>query len=127
MSDWLGPRSTRLLVVAAALAVVAGCENKSGGSAAADRGKLQFVASCATCHGPEGGGVKGLGKSLIVSSYVKQHSDDELVAMIDKGREGGDPLNTTGVTMPPKGGNAALTEADLRDVVSFLRTINKVD
>jgi mono/diheme cytochrome c family protein len=33
-------------------------------------GKQIFLTLCATCHGPEGGGVKGLGKNLVTSEYV---------------------------------------------------------
>ncbi len=122
-------RSTRLarLAVFGVLAVAAACQSKSETSEAASRGNVQYVASCSTCHGPEGNGVKGLGKSLITSTYVKQHSNEELAAMIQTGREADHPLNSTGVVMPPKGGNAALTDADLLDIVFFLRTINKVD
>ena len=36
-----------------------------------------------------------------------------------------DPANTTGVAMPPKGGNPALKEADLADIVAYLRTLEK--
>jgi disulfide bond formation protein DsbB len=86
-------------------------------------GKQIFLTLCATCHGPEGGGVKGLGKNLITSEYVHKASDEQLVAMIEKGRDAKDPLNTTGIAMPPKGGNAGLTTKDIQDVVAFVRTL----
>jgi hypothetical protein len=56
---------------------------------------------------------------------VRKASDDQLVDLLHKGREAKDPLNTTGVLMPPKGGNPALTEKDLHDVVLYVRTLNK--
>ncbi|WP_448601203.1 hypothetical protein [Thermoflexus hugenholtzii] len=43
---------------------------------------------------------------------------------IKKGRPATDPANTTGVDMPPKGGNPALTDQDLADIIAFLRTFN---
>ena len=52
-------------------------------------------------------------------------TDDELVAFIKVGRDPSDPLNTTGVAMPPKAGNPALTDDDLYDVVAFVRTLQK--
>jgi mono/diheme cytochrome c family protein len=86
-------------------------------------GKQIFLTLCATCHGPEGAGVKGLGKNLVTSEYVHKASDQQLVEMIEKGRDAKDPLNTTGIAMPPKGGNAALTTKDIQDVIAFVRTL----
>jgi len=86
-------------------------------------GKQIFLTLCATCHGPEGTGVKGLGKNLVTSEYVHKATDEQLVEMIEKGRDAKDPLNTTGIAMPPKGGNAALTTKDIQDVVAYVRTL----
>jgi disulfide bond formation protein DsbB len=41
------------------------------------------------------------------------------------GRPATDPLNPTGVDMPPRGGNPALTDDDLVDIVAFLRSIHE--
>src|SRR5947208_15585686 len=60
-------------------------------------GEQIFMTTCATCHGTDGTGVKGLGKGLVGSEYVHKASDDQLVQMIMKGRDAKDPLNTTGV------------------------------
>jgi len=101
---------------------------EGGGQSAAgdvEHGKQVFTTTCATCHATDGTGVKGLGKSLVASEYVRKSSDDQLVEMISRGRDAKDPLNTTGVAMPPNGGNAALVDKDLRDVVAFLRGLNK--
>ena len=85
------------------------------------RGKAAFAASCSACHTPDGGAKPGLGKDMIHSEFTAGISDDELVAFITTGRDAGDPLNTTGVGMPAKGGNPALSEKDLRDLVAFIR------
>ena len=39
------------------------------------------------------------------------------------GRPADDPANTTGVAMLPKGGNPSLTDADLTDIVHFLKSL----
>ena len=86
-------------------------------------GKQIFTTLCATCHAADGTGVKGLGKSLVTSEYVHKASDDQLVELVERGRDAKDPLNSTGIAMPPKGGNAALTTKDIQDVVAYVRTL----
>jgi mono/diheme cytochrome c family protein len=109
--------------------MLAGCQKSEDAGVAKTatgdtaHGKQIFLTLCATCHGPEGGGVKGLGKNLVTSEYVHKASDDRLVELIEKGRDAKDPLNTTGIAMPPKGGNAGLTTKDIQDVVAFVRTL----
>jgi len=88
-------------------------------------GKQIFLTLCATCHGPEGTGVKGLGKNLVTSEYVHKASDERLVEMIDKGRDAKDPLNTTGIAMPPKGGNASLSDGDVSAAVDYMVSQSK--
>jgi disulfide bond formation protein DsbB len=90
-----------------------------------EKGKTLFATTCAACHGPAGEGVKGLGKDMTTSEFIAGLSDAELMTFIETGRPIGDPLNTTGVDMPPKGGNPALTDAQLVDIIAFIRTIHK--
>ncbi len=61
-----------------------------------------------------------LGKPLVGSPMLNL-SDSELVTFLIKGRDSSDKDNTTGVPMPPKGGNPDLTETDLLNVVAYLR------
>jgi mono/diheme cytochrome c family protein len=89
------------------------------------KGKELFATSCSACHGPAGEGVQGLGKDMTTSDFVAGLSDAELLAFIKQGRPIGDSLNTTGVDMPPKGGNPALTDEQLTDIVAFMRSIHK--
>lgn len=91
---------------------------------AANGGKI-FSTACVACHGPEGKGVQGLGKDLTTSEWVAQQSDEQLVEFIKKGRDASDPLNTTGVAMPPKGGNPAMSDQDIADIVAFVRSIHQ--
>ncbi|MEA2624925.1 MAG: hypothetical protein QOD06_970 [Candidatus Binatota bacterium] len=127
---WLTPGMLIAVVFSTVVACQSGTETSGGsGSAAAggggdaEKGKQAFMSTCATCHGLDAAGVKGLGKSLKQNDFVKQSSDDQLIAMIKEGRAADDPKNTTGVMMPPKGGNPGLTDDDLRNVIAYLRTL----
>lgn len=91
----------------------------------AAKGKAVYASTCAACHGPTGEGVKGLGKDLTASTFVAGLSDPELLAFVKKGRDVSDPLNTTKIMMPPKGGNPALDDASIMDVIAFIRSIHK--
>lgn len=95
----------------------------SAGDAA--RGKELFNQTCIACHGEGGVGVQNLGKDMTHSEFIAGLSDTELVGFIKTGRDTSDPLNTTGVAMPTKGGNPALSDEDLFDIVAYIRTIHE--
>ncbi len=78
---------------------------------------------CAGCHGADATGIEGLGKNLRTSEFLDGLSDAEAVAFLKEGRPAGHPLNTTGVDMPPKGGDPTLSEQDLLDIVVYLRDL----
>lgn len=88
-------------------------------------GKQKFEAVCASCHGVDGKGLPGLGKDLTTSQFVKSLTDEQLVEFIKKGRDTSDPANTTGVAMPPKGGDPSLTDDQLRAIVAYIRTLQR--
>ncbi len=110
-------------VAAAAPAAKPAAQPATAGDPA--RGKQTFTGTCVGCPGPEAKGRPGLGKDLTTSAFVKSQDDQQLVDFIKHGRPSSDPANTTHVDMPPKGGNPALTDAQLADIVAFIRTINK--
>ena len=83
------------------------------------------MGTCIACHGPEATGVTGLGKDLTTSDFVKSKTNAELVEFIKTGRPSSDQLNTTKVDMPPKGGNPALTDTNILNIVAFVRSIQK--
>ncbi len=87
-------------------------------------GQTLYQGTCIACHGPDATGVEGLGKSLIGTDFVAGLTDSELVEFLKIGRPTSDPLNTTGVGMAPRGGNPALTDGDLLDIVAFIRSLN---
>lgn len=121
-----------ILALTITLAVVA-CSDAAGNSSTTVtvppgggdrvRGEAVFDSTCITCHGPDGVGVEGLGKPLTTSAFAADLTDTELLAFLAVGRAADDPLNTTGIVMPPRGGNPALTDADLIDVIAYIRTL----
>ncbi|MCP4424057.1 MAG: cytochrome c [Chloroflexi bacterium] len=88
-----------------------------------EAGKQRYGEVCVACHGENGEGIDGLGKPFTTSSFLKEKSDAEMLEFIKVGRPTGDPLNTTGVDMPPKGGNPALTDEQIMDIVAYVRTL----
>ena len=88
-------------------------------------GKEQFDMICFACHGPGGEGIEGLGKPFTTSEFLREKSDEEMVEFIKVGRPSGDPLNTTGIDMPPKGGNPALTDDQIVDIIAYVRTLQE--
>lgn len=95
----------------------------SAGDASA--GQTKFAQTCSACHGSTAEGIQGLGKDLTTSEFVTGLTDPDLIAFIKVGRGPTDPLNTTGVAMPPKGGNPALNDDDLQNIVAYLRSLHK--
>jgi cytochrome c oxidase subunit 3 len=96
-------------------------------AAAADpeRGKALFAGTCATCHGPGGEGIPGQGKDMRPSKFIAEKTDQELLEFVKVGRQPWEPLNTTKVAMPPRGGNPTLNDDKLRDIIAFIRVIQK--
>lgn len=88
----------------------------------AEHGEEIFT-TCAGCHGPDARGIQGLGKDLHSNEFIANMSDDEAVAFLKIGRPATHELNTTGVDMPPKGGNPAYSDQDLYDLIAYVRTL----
>lgn len=131
-----------MLMAFLALFLVAcgGGDDSGGGSEAADdqteetagiptgdaaAGETKFQATCAACHGPDAKGLPNLGKDMTTSEFISSSSNAELLAFVKTGRPPGDPANTTGVDMPPKGGNPTLTDQDLADIIAYIRTLEE--
>ena len=129
----------RLLLIVAVMALVAAACSGSdssdttaaaaadttaaAGSGDATHGEELYQGTCAACHGADATGIDGLGKDLHNNEFTNSLTDPELIAFLEVGRPASDPLNTTGVDMPPKGGNPSLTDQDLQDIVAYLRTL----
>lgn len=121
------------IALGALVAVLAGCggggksEPAGGGGAAKGdvaKGQQVFAGTCSACHGQDAKGMPGLGKNLVTKSdWMKKQTDDQLIAFVKQGRPASDPVNTTKVDMPPKGGNPSLTDEDITNVVAYIRSI----
>jgi disulfide bond formation protein DsbB len=128
-------RSTTFILLLVAALALAACGGGGGQAAPAQKpataqgdaakGKTVFEGTCVSCHGPDAKGLPGLGKDLTTSEFVTQQTDKQLVDFIKKGRPASDPANTNKVDMPPRGGNPALTDNDLANVVAFVRSIHQ--
>ncbi len=122
-----------LTIAALALSACGGGAVTSGGGAPAAssskgdaaKGKTQFASTCSACHGADAKGLPSLGKDLTTSTLIKGQTDAQLLSFLKTGRPANDPANTTKVDMPPKGGNPALTDNDLQDIIAFIRSVNK--
>ncbi len=91
---------------------------------AGSEGQEQFTQICAACHGPDGAGLPNLGKDLIESEFVGGLTDEQLLDYIKTGRGVDDPLNTTGVAMPPNGGRPDMSDDELFSIIAYMRVIN---
>ncbi|VAW43417.1 hypothetical protein MNBD_CHLOROFLEXI01-2855 [hydrothermal vent metagenome] len=86
-------------------------------------GETLYNTTCIACHGQDGVGIEGLGKSMVDSELIRGLSDEELSTLIKVGRPTSDPENTTGIDMPAKGGNPALSDEGIMDIVAYIRTL----
>ena len=64
-----------------------------------------------------------LGKDLHQNEFVRGLDDEELFQFFKTGRPANHPLNEQRVDMPPKGGNPALQDDDLRLIAAYVRSI----
>jgi len=140
MENFMKTKNTIWLIVMAlllvGLAACGGGDNSDAAASATDEetavvstgdpeaGKEQYNQICIACHGPDGEGIEGLGKPFTTSEFLREKNDEEMLAFIKTGRPSGDPLNTTGVDMPPKGGNPALSDDQILDIIAFIRTLH---
>ena len=86
---------------------------------AEDPGKKIYESTCVACHGKDGQGTLPGVPSLRKKGGALSKSDEQLIKSILEGYQSpGSPL-----AMPAKGGNPALTEADARAVLNYLRAV----
>ena len=123
-------KTYKLLATAAsgtilALLIACGGGDSAGSSSSADlgNGEKVYKQTCSACHGMDAEGVPNLGKGLRANAFVRDTKDAKLIEFLVIGRPAADPMNTTGIDMPPKGGNPTLTDKDLADVAAYLRTL----
>jgi len=108
------PRMRLLIGLFAAGSVYAG--------ATEDRGKQLYDQTCAVCHGADASGAMPGVPDLTERQGALTKPDPELLRSLVKGTQApGAPL-----AMPPRGGNPALTDADLRATLGHLRRLTGV-
>jgi mono/diheme cytochrome c family protein len=83
--------------------------------------KSLYMQNCASCHGTRGQGLPHQGTPLRGNDFIKVHSDQELVKFLADGRAANAPDSVMKIEMPPRGGNSALDDAQLRDLVGYVR------
>lgn len=83
-----------------------------------DRGSALYGQYCLACHGADGGGMTPGVPDLSDAAGVLRKSDADLLRSLTEG------VQRPGATlpMPPKGGNPALTSADMQAVLAYLRS-----
>ena len=123
------------LSLVVSVSFIAGCggESDSTGTSAAPavdantfakaKGKVVYNKTCIACHGEGGVGVENLGKNWIVSEFIKNSSDAELLAFIREGRTMDDPKSAGNAPMPPSGGDPTLSDEDLNNVIVYMRSL----
>lgn len=99
------------------LAVVLGLLSLSTTARAQSDGAALFKAKCAPCHGADGKGQTPMGKAVkardLGSEEVQKESDAQLTEIVNNGKG----------KMP--GYKGKLTDAQIKDLVAFVRTLKK--
>lgn len=83
-------------------------------------GKFWFDQICATCHGPNGDGYAagGTGTAIGKAGFLNKASDGFIRTTIKKGRS-----NTRMIGYEGPAALAALSDADVNDIIAYLRTV----
>lgn len=93
--------------------------------AAAERGEEWYLSACSVCHGADGTAMKEIGRDLPRSPMIKALDDRQLIGFIRRGVDASEATNPFKTAMPPSGGNPALTDAQMQDIVCFLRKLQQ--
>jgi cytochrome c5 len=81
------------------------------------RGEQLYVQTCLVCHGDDGqGAMPGVGDLSGSKGRLTQAN-----AILRKRIIEGGAFSDGGMTMPPLGGNQALTATDINDILQYMR------
>ena len=87
-----------------------------------EAGEAVYSRVCANCHGRDG--VTDVpGMPVFANGDRPDKTDDQLKMSIMRGVN--NPDNPAAMSMPPYGGGPALTDKELSDVISYIRTLRK--
>jgi mono/diheme cytochrome c family protein len=90
-----------------------------------ENGKSLFGQTCTACHGASAQGLPHQGVDLRTSKFIAEMDDSQLLRFLKTGRQPKDPRSQRGLLMPALGGNPSLVEIELKDIVAFLRQVQK--
>jgi mono/diheme cytochrome c family protein len=106
------------VVTASTATPAAAASGPAGESASEGDGQAIYAQTCIACHGADGkGAIPGV-PDFTAKAGPLSKSDAELVKNISEGFQSPGSF----MAMPAKGGNAALTEDDVRAVLAYLRS-----
>lgn len=87
-----------------------------------EAGGAIFDSVCANCHGRDGQ-TNVPGMPVFANGDRLEKTDDQLKMSIMRGVN--NPDNPAAMSMPPYGGGPALSDKQLSDVISYIRTLKK--
>ena len=88
-------------------------------------GQVVYASNCTSCHGSRGHGLPRQGANLRTSRFIAERSDEQILAFLREGRRAGDAASVMGLMMPARGGNRALDDGSLSDIVAYLRSVQE--
>lgn len=124
-NGWQRTAEARALAARMEQGAVAGDMSRvedAGEGDAVSSGHALFVQACAACHGQNAEGVPNLGNDLQASEFMRSLNDTELLQFIRTGRDLNSAENTSGLVMPPSGGRPDLTDAQMNEMILYLRS-----
>jgi mono/diheme cytochrome c family protein len=82
-------------------------------------GSSMFATSvCGACHGPQGAGVPGVGPNLTDDAWLNVDGGFESIVQVIN--DGVPQPKESATPMPPKGGNAGLTDEQVRQLAAYI-------
>lgn len=92
-----------------------------------EAGQHLFVAACAACHNQNATGIDGIGVDLTRSTFVATLTPVQLTTFLKMGLSINSPFNLSNIRMPPQGGRSDLSDEDLLNIASYLKSINTAE
>jgi mono/diheme cytochrome c family protein len=118
-SGWFDPKVYAPYV---SLAELESYQPKSGAAAAAAQGRKIYESICGTCHSPDGLGKPGQAPPLAGSEWVIAKGHNRLAHIPLAGLNGPIQVNGKEWNMAMAAMGAALSDADLANVLTYIRT-----
>lgn len=115
-------RSSRARYLATAVLSMASVSSHAYAAGDPDRGAAVFNGTCIACHGSDGSGSLPGVPDLTGRAGLLSQDDTVLLKRMTEGFQSpGSPL-----AMPPRGGDPALSDADLKAVLKYMRKEFKI-